>query len=508
MASGVQDQREVMVPREVESAAPMPLYLRAVSFPAMLAFLLLGAVFGATLAFRLDPDVWWHVNVGERILRTGHWPAMDSFSFTATNTPWIAYEWLGEIALALFVRIGGVQGLEAFQLLVGGGVLVAIYAFATLRSGNSKAGFVSASALMIFATLSFSLRPQMLGYLFLLLTLIVLELFRHGKPRALVALPFLFLLWVNTHGSFIIGIGILVLCLVSGLKDFQFGGIEARAWTPQQRRQLETALLFSLAALMITPYGTELAVYPFDMAFNQPLNVANILEWQPMPFQLVGGKLFLGVVLAFFVAQTVFRMTWSLYEYLLVLGGIAMATLHVRFVLLFVPFFAPVLATFLARWIPAYEAKKDKFILNAILMAVAVGCVLYYFPSKSDLEKKVATSFPVGAAQYLHEHVVPGPMYNTYGYGGYLIWSFDGQHKVFIDGRADIYERAGVLADYLAIARPSPQSLKVLSFYNVQSVLIDKDENMVAMLSASPEWQNVYQDKMSVLFVRNARRLD
>ena len=66
-------------------------------------------------------------------------------------------------------------------------------------------------------TPSFTLRPQMLGYLFLILTLIALELFRQGKQWAIWFLPLLFLIWINTHGSWIIGLGVIALYLACGL---------------------------------------------------------------------------------------------------------------------------------------------------------------------------------------------------------------------------------------------------------------------------------------------------
>src|SRR2546430_1880742 len=98
--------------------------------------------------------------------------------------------------------------------------------------------------------------------LFLVLTLLVMEKFRQGVSWPLWMLPFMFLAWVNTHGSFIIGIGVVALYLLAGLFSFQSGSVEAVAWTRKQRLHLETALLFCLVVLPITPYGTQLAVYP------------------------------------------------------------------------------------------------------------------------------------------------------------------------------------------------------------------------------------------------------
>ena len=116
--------------------------------------------------------------------------------------------------------------------------------------------------------------------------------------------------------------------------------------------------MLCLAAISITPYGTRLAMYPFTVASTLPVSVANILEWQVMPFNLVGGKIFLALVLGFFLLQMVFAFHGPSLRCLLFLGGVGMACLHVRFVLLFVPFFAPLFATMVARWNPGVRQEE------------------------------------------------------------------------------------------------------------------------------------------------------
>jgi hypothetical protein len=309
------------------------------------------------------------------------------------------------------------------------------------------------------------------------------------------------LVWINTHGSFIVGLGIILVYWAAGLRAFRLGGIEARRWTSAERIRLAFVFLLCLAVLPATPYGTCLAVYPFDMAFSQPVNVASVLEWQPMPFNILGGKLFLALLLGFLLFQVAFRFTWRLEELTLFLFGTTMACLHVRFLLLFVPLFAPMLSMILARWLPRYEKEKDKYLLNALLMAGMIAAMIHYFPSLEDLREKVANHFPVRAVEYLRQHPVPGPMFNTYGYGGYLLWA---GHKVFIDGRGDLYERGGVLSDYMHITLAKPGALAVLEGYHVGSCLLERDEPMSTLLSASPNWKKIYSDNVSALFVRTA----
>jgi len=474
---------------------------RVFSFPAMLGMMLVGAAFYSGRGFAVDPDLWWHAKNGLDILTTHKWPTTDPFSFTVAGTPWLAYEWLGDVVIGAVSRLGGIRGLDILLIALGGAIMIALYGYATLRAQNSKAGFVAALVLFVFANPSFSLRPQMFGYFFLILTLIALEYFRQGKMKALWFLPPLFLLWVNTHGSWVIGFGVMVVFWASGLVEFRAGGVESKRWHPAERVRLELVFALCLAMIPFTPYGTRLAAYPFMVASSLPLNVAHVLEWLPMPMEMLGGKIFLCLVIGFFLIQIISGNKYRLHEWVLFIGGTAMAFLHVRFVLLFVPFFAPLFAAMLARWIPKYERHKDKYILNAILMGAVCMAIAHYMPTAAELTEIVSRSFPVKAVAYMGAHDVPRPMYNTYGYGGYLIGAFPNQ-KVFIDGRGDLYELGGAFADYLEVSSLRPAAFSVLRSYGIKSCLLDRKEALATVMEALPEWKRVYSDDVSVLFVR------
>ena len=476
---------------------------RLISFPALLGGLLVAGLFVPLREFDVDPDLWWHIKVGQNILTTHHFPTVDANSFTVHGTPWMAYEWLGDVLLGAAHRAGGLRGLLALDVVLGAAILIALYAFVSLRTRNSKAAFAACALLLPLVFVSLTLRPQMLGYCFLILTLIVLERFRQGRSATLWLAPPLLLVWVNTHGSFVVGLFAFGVYGISGLFKLRWGGLESTPWTPAQRLRLGSAFLLSLSVLAITPYGVRLAGYPIDMAFFQPMNVAHIQEWEPMPFNQPFGQYFLALLAAFLLAQVVLRPTWQLAELTLFLAGLLAACLHTRFLLVFVPFSAPLFGTILSRWVPPYQPGKDKYALNALLMAAIVAGIIRFFPSREQLERHVARHSPVEAVQYILRHPPPQPMYNNYEFGGYLIFALDGRNKVFVDGRTDIYERAGVLADYASIAGVSPNSLPLLRAYNVQSCLLEHGEALATLLAASSQWQKIYADGLSVLFVRS-----
>ncbi len=478
---------------------------KAVSFPVLMGVMLIGvAVVGVRLRLP-DPDTWWHIAVGEHILATHTWPTADSYSFTALSTHWIAYEWLGEVMMAMAARIGGLVGLATLLIGLVAIITALLYYYTYLRCGNAKAACLATVLVLPVAVVIFTLRPQLLGYIFLLLTLICLELFRKGHAKALLPLPILFAVWVNAHGTFVFGLAAIGLYWASGLVNFRLGGLVAEAWTKQQRLQLLLTFLACTVALVFTPYGSQIAAYPLQMATTQPLNIANIQEWQPLTFGLGIGKYLLALLLMVFLAHVFLPLQHRLQEMVLLLFGVYAACVHIRFLLIFVMLFAPVVASILARWMPRYDGTKDQYVLNLVIIIFGVMLLVRFLPGNAELRKVVAKDYPVGAVAYLREHPQPTGMFNAYGYGGYLIWQLGAEHRVFIDGRADIYEYSGVFQDYIHIANVNSDALALLTKYKIQSCLVQRADPIATLLAASPSWKRVYFDDLSAIFIRSSQ---
>ncbi|MBI3933418.1 MAG: hypothetical protein HY316_01920, partial [Acidobacteria bacterium] len=470
-------------------------------FPAFLGALLVLGVAIRAMQNPMDPDSWWHVAVGERILQDGSFPETDTFSFTAAGTSWIAYEWLGEVLMASAAKMWGFRGHSFVLLLTSSLLFLLLYYYAYLRSRNWKAAFAACTVVLPLAGIFFTLRPQLLGYSLLVLTLICLERFRQGNERAIWALPFIFLVWVNTHGSFAFGLFVVGLYWTCGLVRFQWGGLSGEKWTDRQRLCLEISMLLSVAGLCVTPYGTRLAAYPFELALLQPANVANIVEWQPLTTNLSFGKFFVGLLLLYFLAQTVARQTYQLHELALLFFSVFSASLHRRFLIIFVIMFAPLLAALLARWFAPYDPAKDRPLLNGALVVAMLAALFWIFPSEGALQEQAANSYPQRAVQYLQDHPIEGSLWNEYGWGGYLIWARHPKHRVFIDGRADIYEYSGILSDYLRIDRLHPDALSLLRKYDIRASLVRRNSPLGTLLRTAPGWSPVYADKVSELLV-------
>lgn len=499
--------------QDKEGASLSAVLRKVFSFPVFMGALLVAGTYVGRLGnldsapssrssiFWLEGDTWWHLAVAGRILKTHVWPTHDIYSFTALGSPWIDYEWLGDLVLRFFWNLGGLQGLMIFITLFGGAVLILLYYYAYLRSRNSKAAFVASALLLLLASLQFTTRPQVLGYIYLIATLICLEQFRQGRTNALWLLPIVFWLWVNTHGTFVLGFVILGLYWAAGLRDFKYGRIYGKRWTSTHRRKLELTFLLCLVASVLTPYGTRLAAYPLKMFSSQHQIMHTVQEWQPLDLSQFYGKFFLVLLMLFWAGLVTSDQEFRVEDCLLLVFATVETLIHARFMLLFVPVFAPMAAEMLARHIPKYEPAKDHPGLNFALMALIVSGIVISFPSNLRIRRQLEYEVPVRALPFLREHTDLKRMFNEARWGSYLDFTLGPSRKVFVDGRYDIYEYSGVLSDYLAITHVEPNTFALLKKYRVDSCLIYSDSPLATLLTASPKWEKIYQDHLSALFI-------
>lgn len=495
----------IIAPHEDSTGNLSKVLRKAISFPVLLGVLLAAGAFASTSSeggalgtkVLTADDMFWHIAIGREILATRHWPTVEHFSFTLAGQDSVAYEWLGDVLIAAAQRWGGWRGLVGLLGGLSAGFVLLLYYLAYLRSKNLKAAAVACALLLPIAGAFFTLRPQLLGYIFLVITLICLERYRQGARKTLWLLPLVFLLWVNTHGTFAMGLLVVGLYWAAGLVGFERGCVVAQRWKPKQRRELLLVLLACMAVLPVTPYGTRLAAYPLEMALLRPTVMGNVTEWYPLALRHgVWAYAFLGLVLVFVVVQAMFgALVYRVEEIVLLAFGVWQSCLHVRFLFFFAAIFAPLLATLLARWVPAYAPQKDKYALNALLIALLALGLAALYPSSRALETAADEQDPRAAVEFLRQHPGLDPTFNE-AWGGYLVWS---GRKVFMDGR-DVYENGGVLSDYVRIVNLDPEMRFLLRKYGVRACLVRRDSPLGTYLAALPDWKRVYADDLSVIY--------
>jgi hypothetical protein len=176
--------------------------------------------------FLSDPDVQWHTATGQWIIEHGAVPRVDVFSYSAAGRPWINMEWLSQVVMALAFDCAGYNGLVALASLTV--ALTFILMVHYLREAiDPWAAILVAFSAVWFASFHFLMRPHMLAFPVLVIwtgelsraavrTVSVKHKIRRRKGGAYPLLyehfdrtPWyllpLMVVWVNLHGSFVLG---------------------------------------------------------------------------------------------------------------------------------------------------------------------------------------------------------------------------------------------------------------------------------------------------------------
>ena len=449
-----------------------------------------------------DPDIWWHIQNAKLQLATGSFLRHDVYSFSAAGSVWMNHEWLGETPFFLGWKLAGTTGVYAVTVLSVTVIMLGIFALAWKKSASPLAALVAMLPALLLSSVSYGPRTLLFGWMLLLVELALLESFRAAANkgetgRAIWLLPVVFAVWINTHGSWSIGLVLLGLFTASGLFSFSQGGIYSERWNATQLGRLLKVGAASVGALFLNPYGWRLPLYPFNMAFKQKLNIASVEEWRSVDFHVARGKIFLITLALLFLFRILQRRRWSLYEAAFAALALYSGLTYSRFLFLAAVLLTPLMARDLAAWMPDNPRRKLSFLHTAAFVAAAY-LIFAHLPSRAELQRD--PKYPIAAVAWANQHPLQGRTFNEYLWGGYIEFHSTAMQP-YIDSRMDIFEYNGTLRRYLD-AIHLQNSLAILDQENIRNVFIEKDSPLAYLLSHTSGWKPIYQDDVAVVFTR------
>ena len=436
-----------------------------------------------------DPDIWWHLADARQMFSDHHFIRTLTTSFTVAGQPWVDPEWLSEIPYWLGYRAMELRGVYLVTWLVLSANLLFFYWRGFLRSRHPGGALLASALGLVLITVNVGPRTIAIAYLALAAEMMILEAAERGRPGLLWFLPGLFCLWVNLHGSWLIGIGLLVLYAICGSFTIHKGIFDQQASKPADRRRLMTVLGLSLVALFANPYGWRLVWNPFDMMLNQRLNIANVQEWRPLNLSSPAGATAVAAICFLVVANCLKGRKWRVYEMAVVFFAWYSALAHMRFLFLAAVLTIPIFAEEIVRAFDLRPDTKTAPAKSAILVAAAIGLVVFMFPSEAMLQKRAAQFFPVNSIAAIQ------PSWRTFNdadVGGRM--AFESKPS-FIDSRYDIFEHRGVMLDYLKVSY-LVDPLKTLDRYQIDHVLIRQVTPLGYLLQHTPGWRVISSERV------------
>jgi hypothetical protein len=438
------------------------------------------AVLAAGLAWKTgnpvyDPDTWWHLKVGGWVVKNRAVPETDPFSRMGRETPtkWVAYSWLFEVGL-YELHDATPNGVYWMRAALVGLSAAALLGFVIGRGGTTRLGLIAtvaaAATLLPLATE----RPWHVTIAFTTVTLAtVMKVREDGSIRLAAGLPLLFVLWANVHIQFVLGWGVLGLaCLFPG-----------RA----KRPHLMVLTAACGVAVLVNPYHVRLIVVVWEYA-TQAQALRLVGELNPPELTDPVAWVVIGLSIAAVIRAVPARDGFSI---LLVAAGAFFALRMQRDLWFGVLTSAAVLGPKCglrptARW-------------GLGILVLVFGTSFLAHPLRSSDHGNDA-EYPAQASAFVREHQPPGPLFNHFNWGGYLIAALP-DYPVSIDGRTNLYGNDRLLQNYLTFLGegdwendPDLKSSN-LAIMPTQCPLADR-------LRVSKDWSVAYEDQTAVVFVR------
>jgi hypothetical protein len=489
-----------------------------VSFKRLVLCIALLSIFTMAVRVSADTDTWWHLAAGRWMVENGRLLTTDPFSLTRAGEPWVNPSWLAQLLLYGVYQLAGLPGLNVLT------ALMVTLAFACTWPLMEGPGLLRAFILVGVVAVSgvyWSARPQILSFALAGACLLLLEKGRADR-RWWFGLPVLLALWANVHGGFIIGLMLVSAYLggelVEAVADrLRSGAAWGSIWVQRKTAVLNllAVLLVCTACVSLNPYGPRLLAYPVRTVAIGTLQTA-IDEWQSPDFHRPDTLPFLAllIVTLFLIAVSPRRKTGR--EIMLFAVLAALALVARRNIALFALCLAPMIAqhtwVLLGPWAgwqsgadPTPAQPRALRVANAVLLVILALAALAKMVEPLSPERNaqaVREQQPLDAIAYLKETRPAGPLFNSYNWGGYLIWSLWPTYRTFVDGRTDLFGDE-ILEVYVGAWNAEAGWREVLQQYGIRLVLVER-EAPIAVILYQDGWRPLYRDSQAVVLAEGA----
>ena len=150
---------------------------------------------------------------------------------------------------------------------------------------------------------------------------------------------------------------------------------------------------------------------------------------------------------------------------------------------------------------PGLSSVLNGLIVILVAVAALLKCGMALSPQMIDEARR--QTVPVRAVEWMAQNHAAGPMYNSYNWGGYLVWALPDM-PVFVDARTDLYDDE-FLREYFKVMFIRPGWQEALDKYGVRLALTEHDSFLAAILATQSDWRLAYRDDQAAIYTREGR---
>ncbi len=452
-------------------------------------------------------DLGRQIKMGEVILKCQCIPQENLFSYTNTHFPAVNYYWLSSVIFYAFSSIFGINSLFLLKIVLYQAIFIVL--FLSLSKKNSVFWF---AVFMIVVVNIFSnrlvLRPEIFSFLFLSLFILIIEKFKQNRNYKLIYfLPLIQLLWVNTHVFFFIGPLVYLFFLIE-----QF--MISRALI---NIKVISVFFFILLACVLNPQFLIGAVYPFLVlnSYGPQIN-ENFSPFSSNSLFLADYSYYIWFF-EFTIALFIVGILSNIKKLPIFLCLNTLFFMFLSFVMVRAfPLFALASIVPLSIMFSFIELKiisKDRqtaFLIKTLII-IGLSIIVTYNLSAFFMQKKISPHFIVdklNGIDFVEKNGIKGPLFNSLGIGGYVIYKLYPAEKVYIDARPDAYPQNFMSSYQEHFTNPKFFQQQLVK-YKFNTLIIAKDENyywthnLIAYLIKRGDWVVVYEDNFTSVLVKD-----
>lgn len=462
------------------------------SFKKFSLLLFLLSVFLISFLPTKDPDFGWHYRCGAEVLK-GNLSVCtnNNFSYFLPDYRSFYPGTLYDTTLAFVYNNFGFIGVS----LLGSAVItITAFFFVSFSKAPLWANFISFYLYYFLSrlTLGIGLRPQIISLMFFALTVYILSGIKKN-PKSAFFIPLIFVIWVNVHIGFFVGLILVFLYFFENIRTKLFP-------------ILVTASLFSLGATFLNSYGINVYREIFNHA-TAGLNTL-IAEWvgPVLPDSILIAASSISVILLMIKNRSVTLFSFLLILFFGYLGlqarrNVPLYYLSFFYVLLNQKYFEGKLRTAFS----SIDHIVPTIIISiiAVTLIISVPATLKFDTSWEEYCFHGMATYPCRAIEKYPG--LAGNVYSIYEWGGFLIWKKP-KIKIFVDGRMPAWKDSSGQSpylDYLYILQTRDGWNERLRDLKTDYLLIAPKTFIGDLLTKNSEkygWRQVYRDDSSIIY--------
>lgn len=497
----------------------------------LLVLILALLLFERPLGLLWDGGACKHITTAMYIWQHHYVPTVNYNWAINPHYHWTTIELLPEFFIAVFYGLAGLNGFVLLFSLVIGLSLLWAFQIARTRGLTLLPAFLSILVLIYTCAIHWSARPHLFTYLAFVAMFFFVFCWQGDAKKRAIGIGLSILFWANSHGSFMLGIGMLIIKLIADLLAWhKVSGDQDEPW-PLVRgvdrfKVNALTLLLGVVACCFNYNGPGFLTYVLGYMSNPVIrNVSD--EWRALDFTVgLPTWTFLAYSCCLFAAWVFSPRKPRLAEFTFVLALFVFSLYGMRIIPYFMLAALMTMAPSWAAWsaeaatasganpilrnVLAYDSRLSNAEPAASLRLAAgwgaaaiVLCAAWMLMPQYRLVDFDPAKLPVETTNYIREHKLDGLGFNWDNWGAYISWKLD--RLVYVDDGTDWYPPE-FINEYAQIYFMKPGWEEAFARRNFQWVLIPPWDPMKLVLDKDAHWKLVARDQASLLYVRSDKQ--